>query len=395
MPNPNVTPLAQDFTIAAQVPDPSLYFFHDPNLARLDDGTLIVAAPEWGRRHTNLGRSLRMVRSTDGGKTWDDLPTLPYEEGRPFVVDGKLLMFVRERTHRDFQIVTSDDQGETWTEPRTVIEGPLWNISTAQLIWPDALYWAMDKDSSAVDYKGKVMVRWDRARSALDPAAWSISNIVPPPEVPVALTRELFPLDDRPQIRRGWPAPFVWLEPNTVEVAGRIRVFARAIIDEKATANIAAVLDYDEASQQASASPSSRPGPAASASSSSSTTGPTACTGCSATSSPTPRTSSVGATACARPATPAAPATSAAGSSCTTASTASTGSPPAASPAGPTASTAASCTPSAVIDGPDLVILSRTSHDAANQHDADLCTIHRIPNFRSLAMDLHQGGLAP
>ena len=49
--------------------------------------------------------------------------------------------------------------------------------------------------------------------------------------------------------------------------------------------------------------------------------------------------------------------------------------------------------PSAAIDGPDLVILSRTSRDAQNQHDADLCTIHRIPNFRTLAMNLHHGGL--
>ena len=38
-----------------------------------------------------------MVRSSDGGATWIDLPTLPYEEGRPFVVDGRLLMFVQER----------------------------------------------------------------------------------------------------------------------------------------------------------------------------------------------------------------------------------------------------------------------------------------------------------
>ena len=225
---------------------PKLYFFHDPNLARLDDGTLIVAAPQWGRRGTDVGRSLRIVRSTDGGQTWTDLPTLPYEEGRPFVVDGQLLMFVQERTHRDFQIVTSDDRGETWTAPRTVIEGPLWNISTAQVIRPDALYWAMDRDSAGVDYRGKVMVRWDRAKSALDPDAWSISNVVPPPEVPAALTRGLFPVDDRPQIHGGWPSPFVWLEPNTVEVGGKIRVFVRSIIDENATANIAAVLDYDE-----------------------------------------------------------------------------------------------------------------------------------------------------
>ena len=94
MPNPNVTPLAQDFVIAARVPDPKLYFFHDPNLAHLDDGTLIVAAPQWGRRGMDVGRSLRIVRSTDGGKTWTDLPTLPFEEGRPFAVDGQLLMFV-------------------------------------------------------------------------------------------------------------------------------------------------------------------------------------------------------------------------------------------------------------------------------------------------------------
>lgn len=48
--------------------------------------------------------------------------------------------------------------------------------------------------------------------------------------------------------------------------------------------------------------------------------------------------------------------------------------------------------PSAVIDGDDLVVLSRTSRDSGDQHDADLCTVHRISDFRSLAMDLHTGG---
>lgn len=89
--NPNLTLSAQDLVIAAHVLAPKRYFFHDPNLARLDDGTLIVAAPQWGQRGTNVGRSL------------------PYEKGQPFVVDGRLLTFVQERTHRDFQIVTSDD----------------------------------------------------------------------------------------------------------------------------------------------------------------------------------------------------------------------------------------------------------------------------------------------
>ncbi len=394
MPNPNITPLAQDFAIAARVPNPGLYFFHDPNLARLDDGALLIAAPEWGRRDTTLGRSLRIVRSTDGGQTWTDLPTLPYEEGRPFVVDGRLLMFVQEQTHRDFQIVASHDRGETWTEPRTVIEGPLWNISTAQLIRPDALYWAMERDSSGVDYKGKVMVRWDRAKSAFDPAAWTLSNIVPPPEVPAVLTRELYPRHDRPHIHLGWSRPFVWLEPNTVEIAGRIRVFARAIIDEKATANIAAVLDYDEATNRLSFTQfASWPGGQ--------------CKFFILHDRPSRMYWML--------------------SNLVTNSqdllgwghrmreTGFTGGPGNERrwlflhygidclnwfPAGcvarwPHSVHRSFMYPSAVIDGPDLVILSRTSRHAANQHDADLCTIHRIPNFRTLAMDLHQGGLAP
>ncbi len=393
MPNPNVTPLAQDFTVAARVPDPKRYFFHDPNLARLDDGTLIVAAPLWGLKGADAGRSLRMVRSSDGGATWTDLPTLPYEEGRPFVVDGRLLMFVQKRTHRDFQIVTSEDRGETWSEPRTVIEGPLWNISTAQVVRPDALYWAMDHDSAGIDYKGKVMVRWDRARSALDPGAWSISNIVPLPELPAALTRGLYPPDDRAKLHRGSPSPFVWLEPNTVEVGGRIRVFVRSVIDNYATANLAAVLDYDEATNklrftQFAAWPGGQ---------------------CKflviddqthrmywmlsnlATNSQ-----------------------DILGWGDRIRETGFTGGPGNERrwlflhysidclnwfPAGcvarwPDGVLRSFMYPSAAIDGEDLVILSRTSHDAANQHDADLCTIHRVRNFRSLAMDLRSGGLA-
>ena len=41
------------------------------------------------------------------------------------------------------------------------------------------------------------------------------------------------------------------------------------------------------------------------------------------------------------------------------------------------------------IVGDDLCVISRTSSaKAPNQHDADLATFHRIPNFRGLALDL-------
>jgi hypothetical protein len=41
-----------------------------------------------------------------------------------------------------------------------------------------------------------------------------------------------------------------------------------------------------------------------------------------------------------------------------------------------------------VIDGDDLAIVCRSSVAAANQHDADYATFHRVRNFRRLAMNL-------
>ena len=41
-----------------------------------------------------------------------------------------------------------------------------------------------------------------------------------------------------------------------------------------------------------------------------------------------------------------------------------------------------------VIDGDDLAIISRSSINAPNQHDADYATFHRVCDFRKLALKL-------
>ena len=134
MSNPNVEPLAQDFVVAARVPDHTRFFFHDPNLGRLSDGTLLIAAPQWPRRGVRADHALRIARSDDRGGSWQELDPLPYQEGIPFELDGRLLMFVQEKSHRNIQIVASNDRGASWSEPSTVLEGPLWNISTARVV---------------------------------------------------------------------------------------------------------------------------------------------------------------------------------------------------------------------------------------------------------------------
>ena len=48
--NPNVERLAQEHVIAAQVREHTRVFFHDPNLGRLPDGRIVIAAPPVGQR---------------------------------------------------------------------------------------------------------------------------------------------------------------------------------------------------------------------------------------------------------------------------------------------------------------------------------------------------------
>ena len=169
MSNPNVQPVAQDFVVAAKVTDPELFFLRNPNLTRLDDGGLLLAVPQWPLQGSDEEPSLRIVRSVDHGAKWQELPTLPFEEGTPFVIDGQLLMFVQQSSHKGFQVVSSDNQGETWCAPRTVLEGPLFNNSTSMVTLPEAVFWAVDYDGEDERHHGKVMLRLDRGKPPLDP----------------------------------------------------------------------------------------------------------------------------------------------------------------------------------------------------------------------------------
>jgi hypothetical protein len=392
MSNPNVQPVAQDFVVAAKVTAPELFFLRNPNLTRLDDGGLLLAVPQWPLRGSDAKPSLRIIRSVDHGTTWQELPTLLFEEGTPFAIDGQLLMFVQQTSHKGFQVVSSDNQGETWSAPRTVLEGPLFNNSTSMVALPDAVFWAVDYDAEDERHHGKVMLRLDRGKDPLYPDAWSMSNIVPRPELPDSLTRGLFPPGSSPQIASSSKEEFTWLEPNTVEVGGRIRVFTRCGIDDQATAHTAGVLDYNPHNNRLSFTQfASWPGGQ--------------CKFFVVHDQPNRMYWML--------------------SNLVTNSqdllgwggrmrvTGFSGGPGNERrwlflhysidclnwfPAGcvarwPDSIHMSFMYPSAVIDGDDLVVMSRTSRDSKNQHDADLCTVHRVRDFRNLAMDLHGGGL--
>ncbi len=396
MTNPNVEPLAQEYVVASRVPDPGVYFFHDPNMTLLDDGSLLIAAPLWGRNRPEIERTTRMLRSADEGETWEELSPLPYAEATPFVLDGHLLMFVQHASHKDFNLVSSDDGGRTWSPPKRVLEGPFWNISTAMVIRPDALYWAMDYDAEEEmnerSRNGMVMVKHDRVGSPLDPESWSYSNVVPRPELPDSLNGGHFPPGGSPQISRDPGCVFGWVEPNTVEVNGRIRIFNRCTIDDYSSTGIAGALEYDADENRLEFKQFvSWPGGQ--------------CKFYIIHDQPNAMYWLF--------ANLATNSHDLLGWGDRMRESGFMGGPGNERrwlylyysidclswfPAGcvarwPSHIKRSFMYPSPVVVGDDIIMLSRTSHNAGNQHDADLCTIHRIRNFRSLAMDLHEGGL--
>ena len=231
--NPFSPPLAQGYTIAAEVPDHVRYFIHDPGMARLPSGHFLVAAPCWQR---GVGPDhLMMARSADGGRSWQRLADLPFAEGTPFVVGDDLYMFTQPRQHQDVYFMRSDDEGESWTGPVKVVEGAFWNCQTNMVIRDGQLYWVLDQK-----HKATVSIAADLSRDLLDPGAWRISQVIPAKQTAVQFRTA----HDQHQPERfdDWN-----LEGNVMDVNGHLRIACR--VNPKHTGptpGIAAVFDLED-----------------------------------------------------------------------------------------------------------------------------------------------------
>jgi len=231
--NPFSPPLAQDYTIAADVPDHVKYFIHDPGMARLPSGHFLVAAPCWQRR---VGPDhLMMARSDDGGKSWKRLPDLPLAEGTPFVVGDELFMFTQPRQHQDVYFMRSDDEGESWTGPVKVLEGAFWNCQTSMVVRDGRLYWVLDQK-----HKATVAIAADLSKDLLDPGAWRISQVIPANQTAVQFRTAH--AQHQPERFDDWN-----LEGNVMDVNGHLRIACRVNPKHTGTTpGIAAVFDLED-----------------------------------------------------------------------------------------------------------------------------------------------------
>ncbi|TWT90387.1 hypothetical protein Mal64_07760 [Pseudobythopirellula maris] len=234
-------PLAQDYTIAAETPSLA-YFVHDPGMIRLPNGELLSFSPCW-KRPSRVGKAegayVIITKSVDGGKTWRRLPDLPYAEATPFVVKGKLYLFTQPKQHHDVHFVRSDDNGESWSDPVKVLDGPYWNCQTSYVEKDGFLYWVLDKR-----HQGTVAIAGDLSMDLLDPQAWRISNVLDPVMTPPEFRPhgvERYADAEQQSKFRDWN-----LEGNVMLVGDRMRIAARVNPNPGGTPAIATLFDLTD-----------------------------------------------------------------------------------------------------------------------------------------------------
>jgi hypothetical protein len=225
-------PFAQDYVVVTKVPD-SNHFVHDPGITILPNGHLVVATPIWARpSRTKAGdKVVRVILSTDRGRTWTQVAEKPWAETAMHVHEGKLYMFTQHKTWEGVWVTVSEDEGRTWAEPVEVIKGAPdrqhWNLQAGMVVRDGWLYWANGKA-----YQDMGAVACELSKGLMNPEAWRASEVV---VMPIPKEVESGTYTDGATMR--------CLEGNVVDVDGRMLVLARAVINRYGTANMGAMFD--------------------------------------------------------------------------------------------------------------------------------------------------------
>ncbi|MBT7301832.1 MAG: exo-alpha-sialidase [Victivallales bacterium] len=241
-------PLAQAYTVIFERPDVAGTMVDTPSIARLPGGRLLASNNidgSWGGgigqagldREFPGGYNLYIHASDDNGQTWHTLTRLPLADGMLLTLGDEAYVLGTGRvggTRRDVYVVRSTDGGETWGNVVQIHDGPAWNSATGIVIRNGWLYRAYD---TAVHQEGRQLfvLAGDTTRDLLAPESWRCSNTVGFPGLPQVMKRPV-----------AWSFRDHWLEPNVVDIRGRLTVIARCRIDDYGTCHIAGVCDLSD-----------------------------------------------------------------------------------------------------------------------------------------------------
>ncbi len=382
-------PLTDEFVVIDTVPEPDV-ITDAPSLVRLPDGRLLCACPRLvsGADSPRVTRqrlgpdTLSVYASADEGSSWKELGRLPFLAGRLFLRDGSVYYLGVGPERSGIWISRSDDGGEGWTEPAQLFEGLFYAAASGMAEKDGRLYWAFGAANSDGQFNRKgsrlLVVAGDLSADLTSPAAWRRSGDLVYPGTPAELVRP-----GRTRDRDHW------LEPNVVDTADGLRVIARLRLDGYTTPGMAAVCDLtDDGERLDLRFAQFYPTPGAQNHFHIIHDEPTRLYWM-VSNLPT-RTQDPGCEVVKQPGFRGTPGNERRFLMLSYGVDALNWFPAGCVARWPSPAQAFNYT-SPLIDGNDLLIASRTSRNGRDQHDNDLITFHRLPDFRSLALNLFPG----
>jgi hypothetical protein len=237
-------PLSTDFTVVYSWENRQL-ISDAPALIQLSDGRFLCSVQLWSRDETAeklYGKDRCLIfKSDDKGTSWQEIARLPFATGK-FLQHQDRIYFIGAGTNwQGLWVCYSKDRGKNWSSPIQVIEGKVYAASTGWIVHQNTLYWAMDDMKPSVTDRGVFAVAADLSRELDSPNAWRKSNIIKHPGIP-----EVF--------GRGSHNKGKWLEPNVIYFNGRLHLVVRVRVSRNKidglVPNIGAICDLSDNNHQ-------------------------------------------------------------------------------------------------------------------------------------------------
>lgn len=240
--------LAQEFSVVFRNSDPKLYV-EGPGLTRLSDGSLFAVVPTVLRSVSSAElrpthSHVQMLRSEDGGKSWQPASRLPYYSARAWEHAGILYLFAFQpgTKHRndDLHLLRSRDGGRTWTDAVTLFKGHFWNCHTSMVIRGMKAYWVVDDIGNGLrEERTHRVIAGDLSGDPMDPKAWRMSDAAKLPAIPDVLANPRFGKYSSQM-----------LEPNLIDVKGQLRILSTVKIHNQTTAGLCVVHDVNDSGEK-------------------------------------------------------------------------------------------------------------------------------------------------
>ena len=232
--------LAQDHVVVYQVrdlPDPGQYIcVGSPDIIQLPSGTLVASMELW-LKLPNEGREggidypnhCKIRVSHDAGHTWEAAGTTGITWGSLFWANDALYLLGNDPLDRSIRITRSTDEGKTWEDTAVLCDDGRYHGSATHVVIKDGVVYRAFEEPAA-DWSSFVLAG-DLTKNLTEPSAWTMS-----PKVTMNQNVEaLIPPGDRVEARG--------LEGNIIDVRGRMLVLLRSRLGGTRVSGMAAVCE--------------------------------------------------------------------------------------------------------------------------------------------------------